>query len=444
MSAKAKRKAAVLAVTVMTVAMLSGMIGCTPKAETQYYTVYKDSLSIGIISDTQLTANYDNYAKNLEKSLEYLKQRDTDVLIFAGDYADLGTKEAAERFRKVYDDVYGDDKPINVAVMGNHDYWLDAFFKCWEIPFKSKMRGRFESIFDDEYISVKVVNGYTFFALSPDDGSMEGKYNIDLAKKVLDEAVARDPEKPIFVITHQNPKGTIRGSSAWGNAELNELFKNYPNVVSISGHSHYSMLDETNVMQTEYTSIGTQSLSYTDFDPGYEPVGITADIESNPMLMYMTVSGNTVTTERIFLNSGTEYSPETRYVFSFPYDPDTAPYTMEGRKERAGAPHFVNFFGGITEYKGEKCIEVTAAEYDGLVTEYRMKFIADGQPVKFTREDKSVDTLKYFSDFFQGYNAPVLRFAIPSDLPSGKYTVEIYALESFGNASETVSFEITV
>ena len=35
MSAKAKRKAAVLAVTVMTVAMLLGMIGCTPKAETQ-------------------------------------------------------------------------------------------------------------------------------------------------------------------------------------------------------------------------------------------------------------------------------------------------------------------------------------------------------------------------------------------------------------------------
>ncbi len=95
MSAKAKRKAAVLAVTVMTVAMLLGMIGCTPKAETQYYSVDKDSLSIGIISDTQLTANYDNYAKNLEKSLEYLKQRDTDVLIFAGDYADLGTKKAA-------------------------------------------------------------------------------------------------------------------------------------------------------------------------------------------------------------------------------------------------------------------------------------------------------------------------------------------------------------
>lgn len=69
MSAKAKRKAAVLAVTVMTVAMLLGMIGCTPKAETQYYTVDKDSLSIGIISDTQLTANYDNYAKILKNPL---------------------------------------------------------------------------------------------------------------------------------------------------------------------------------------------------------------------------------------------------------------------------------------------------------------------------------------------------------------------------------------
>lgn len=430
-------------IAVMLTGATFGFTACTQKVEEQTISLDKDSITVGILSDTQLTANYDKYAQNLEKSLTYLKNRGTDVLIFAGDYSDLGTQAAAERFRSVYDSVFPSEKPISVAVMGNHDYWLDYFFQCWEIPTKSKMRGRFESVFNDPYISVKVINGYTFFAFSPDDGSMEGKYNIELAREVLDKAIARDPQKPIFVVTHQNPKDTIRGSAAWGNAELDALFRNYPNVVSISGHSHYSMLDETNVMQTAYTAIGTQSLSYTDFDPGYEPFGITADIESNPMLMYMTVQGNTVTTERIFLQDEREYRPQDRYVFTFPYDVDNAPYTA-ARKDSAATPYFENFQGQTVDYNGVKCMQVTAAKCDDMVIEYRMRFLANGVPVSFQREGKSVDTLKYFSDFFQGYNAPTIRFAIPQDLPSGSYTVELYAMESFGNASETVTFSITV
>lgn len=224
--------------------------GCQSKMQPQYYNLDTETLRVGIISDTQLTENYDSYAQNLEKALTYLKNRGTDVLIFGGDYSDLGTQKAADRFKSVYDGVFGNDKPISVAVMGNHDYWLGNFFDCWEIPFKSKMRKRLEGIFGDNYINVKVINGYTFFAFSPEDGSMDGKYDIELARKVLDDAVQRTPDKPIFVVTHQNPSDTIRGSQAWGNSQLNELFKNYPNVLSISGHSHYSMLDETNVMQT--------------------------------------------------------------------------------------------------------------------------------------------------------------------------------------------------
>ncbi len=416
---------------------------CSKKTETKYYDLDSDIIKVGIISDTQLTADYDKYAQNLEKALNYLKNRETDVLIFGGDYSDLGTQKAADRFKSVYDGVYGDDKPISVAVMGNHDYWLANFFDCWEIPTKSKMRKRLEGIFGDKYTNVKVINGYTFFAFSPDDGSMEGKYDIELARSVLDEAVKRDPEKPIFVITHQNPSDTIRGSEAWGNTQLNELFKEYPNVVSISGHSHYSMLDETNVMQTDYTAIGTQSLSYTDFDLGYEPVGVTANIESNPMLLYMTVEGNNVKMERIFVNDGSEYNPSQRYTFSFPYDKNTAQYT-QARKDSAGNPYFDNFSGGIKEYNDQKCISVTAAKHTDLVTEYRMRFISDNGAVDFQRNGTTTDTLKYYSDFFQGYNAPEIRFAIPSDLPGGSYTVELWAMESFGNESEKVTFNISI
>ncbi len=438
----AKILISILLVGIMTFSLI-GFAGCSDKVNTKYIDLDKEAIKVGIISDTQLTANYDKYAENLEKALSYLKNRNTDVLIFGGDYSDLGTQKAADRFISVYDSVYGDNKPISLAVMGNHDYWLANFFDCWEIPFKSKMRGRLENIFGDDYINVKVINGYTFFAFSPDDGSMEGDYNIELARKVLDEAVERDPQKPIFVITHQTPSDTIRGSKDWGNSELNELFKNYPNIVSISGHLHYSMLDETNIMQTDYTSIGTQSLSYTDFDGGYEPISVTADIESNPMLLYMTIEGNTVKIERISVNDGKEYNPGNPYVLTFPYDKNTAPYTMD-RKIKAGNPYFENFNGEVIDCDGQKCINVSAAKCEGLVTEYRMRFLKDGKAVMFERNNAQVDTLKYYSDFFQGSNNPQIKFAIPSDLPKGTYTIEIWAMESFGNESQKQTFKITI
>ena len=159
---KKSGKTAALCVSVL-FALAAGMTGCSADVEEMIVDTGGDTLTIGIISDTQLTENYDKYAQNLEKSLEYIKARATDVLIFAGDYGDLGTQATADRFKSVYDGVFGDDKPISLAVMGNHDYWLANFFDCWEIPFKSKMRGRLEGIFGDDYTTVKVINGYTFF-----------------------------------------------------------------------------------------------------------------------------------------------------------------------------------------------------------------------------------------------------------------------------------------
>lgn len=123
-------KTAALCVSVL-FALAAGMTGCSADVEEIFVDTGGDTLTIGIISDTQLTENYDKYAQNLEKSLEYIKARDTDVLIFAGDYGDLGTQATADRFKSVYDGVFGDDKPISLAVMGNHDYWLANFFDCW-------------------------------------------------------------------------------------------------------------------------------------------------------------------------------------------------------------------------------------------------------------------------------------------------------------------------
>ena len=44
---------------------------------------------------------------------------------------------------------------------------------------------------------------------------------------------------PIFIISHMPPKKTVYGSeNLLGNKDLYDILKNYPEVISITGHSH--------------------------------------------------------------------------------------------------------------------------------------------------------------------------------------------------------------
>ena len=77
-------------------------------------------------------------------------------------------------------------------------------------------------------------------------------------------------KKPIFITTHFNAKDTVYGAEYFFAKSLRELFNKYQNIIHFSGHSHYSLIDERSIWQKEFTSIQTQSISYTELDPGFE------------------------------------------------------------------------------------------------------------------------------------------------------------------------------
>ena len=156
--------------------LCAGMGGCSPKPIQEEKTVDTQVLRVGIISDTQLAPKggsdvYDSYLKG---ALELLKQKEIHMLIHAGDYTDVGLADAYQNFKDIYEGVYpGNSSPMKLFIMGNHDYWLSDFVKCWEIPFKGKMRRRMEKYTGESPWSHKVLNGYHFIGLSPVNGSME-------------------------------------------------------------------------------------------------------------------------------------------------------------------------------------------------------------------------------------------------------------------------------
>lgn len=69
---------------------------------------------------------------------------------------------------------------------------------------------------------------------------------------------------------HPHPKDTCYGPWAWGRdaGVVTKTLSAFPNAITFSGHSHYSLTDERSIWQGAFTSVGTGSLRYT---------GVTAD-----------------------------------------------------------------------------------------------------------------------------------------------------------------------
>ncbi|MCC8016575.1 MAG: metallophosphoesterase [Clostridiales bacterium] len=141
------------------------------------YNLDTDTLKIGILSDLQLEpkGESDKYDESFRKTLEFFKANDVQMIINIGDYTDTALKKSYENYQRIYQSVYGENSNIIPSfILGNHDYWLPNFVDCWEIPFKSKMISRFEKYTGEiSPWTHKVVNGYHFIAVSPDNGKMD-------------------------------------------------------------------------------------------------------------------------------------------------------------------------------------------------------------------------------------------------------------------------------
>lgn len=291
------------------------------KTDIQEFNTGNSSFKVGIISDTQLPPTEealnedDTYVKNFKNTLTVLKSNNVDMILFAGDIGDLGTYFAFETYKSVIDEVYGDNKPIIQTIMGNHDYWnKDAKSAINHIK-------AFKSVTGSSPWTHYVVNGYHFIGASPNSGSMSAGYQ--LTSRWLDKELKKASEdsdgKPIFVMTHNQPKDTSYGSEDWGDSTLNDVLSKYSNVVDFSGHVHYSLLDERSIWQGEYTVLNTQSLSYTELEEGKENGTIPPNAATTPMGFIMEFSDDSIEFHRMNFSDETGYEEKQIKCGIFPY-----------------------------------------------------------------------------------------------------------------------------
>lgn len=441
-------------------------------------------LRVAVISDLQLpdtkdknTHQYDSF----EKTLTMLKNKGMDALIIGGDFTDLATKDAWGSFKEIYDKVLADsEKPIPLYIMGNHDYWLDYFLKAMEIGTPAKLQKRFTEYTGEYPYSHKEINGYHFICWSSSDGSYDKSYNNEeWIRAELDKAISDAPDKPVFVITHINPTDTAYGSDEWGNSDITKVLKDYKQVISISGHSHYSLIDERSIWQDSFTAFTTQSLDYIELESGKFNGSIPKDAyganiaEKLPACLYMEIEQDRVTISRLEANTGKALKEPWVIEAPFGSDESLSKYT-DNRAQSNKAPSLdKSLKAQVSEIKDingntQKAISFKAGTDDDFVHSYKLEFLDENRKaVEFEERDydgvavhydkdgkkirpdnnnydsgtaKNVSQVLYFSDFVVGLEnmSQTAMLRLPNNIPENVKYVRITAVDSWGAQSEPV------
>lgn len=395
----------------------------------------KPRLRVGILSDTQSHPGKatDRGQLAMRKAMEQLKGMGVDVLIVAGDISDNGNRKVYEEYREIVDEVFGDEKPEQFAIMGNHDYWNGKS--------AAEARRNFcEGMKVGSACKHKVVGGYDFIAVSPDNGDCTahayGKEASAYMREEVAAAVARDPGRPVFVVTHQHAYGTVYGSFGWGNKAVAEILAPYGDVLLFSGHSHFALEDERSIDQDRFTAIGTSSLAYCELEGGRVNGSVPPHAGECRQYLYMEVYGDRLVVKRFDMESGAEIKAGSRWVIPLPLERENFVYTRR-RAEGRAAPAFPAGAEADVSFSGKKpsepfVLSFPAARHDDFVHTYLVKAYAKEKDGGW----RKMREYKFFSDFYRGLGRMADPYSVrmPSKgfVPGSEYKLEVYPVESFG------------
>lgn len=449
---KTNKFLAILLAMILIVICSFTLAGCTlnPDTKVETFTVEGD-LKVGIISDSQLSPNKksDNgvFKQNLINALFGLKANEVNMILFAGDIGNEASNYAYDTYTECYKTVYGNDfkfaseqtvytkdKPLVQTIMGNHDYWgaNDGMLT------KASYRKRFEKKLGHSPFTHYVVNGYHFIGASPEQGSPMENQHATMANWIdtqISKAVQDDPNKPVFVMTHNSPEDTVYGSEDWGDKKLYDIFKKYPQLVNISGHLHYSIMDERSMWQGDFTAFSTQSVSYTELEEGKANGTIPPNADITPMGEIMEFSNDKIAIKRMNFGLkdsetgafGVEEKADMRWELPIPLTKDKFTYTTEQKTSKNQAPTMSNGNGSCKNEENKTFVTFSAGEDDDFVHSYKLVWLGGS---------KQIETY-HFTDFINGINNMAKEVTLQVFyVPKGVYTLKIYAVDSYGKVSD--------
>ena len=198
-------------------------------------------------------------------------------------------------------------------------------------------------------------------------------------KKNLDEIVAVDPDRYIFILHHCKTPNMNYASNLWGNnSEIHELLKNYPQAVLLTGHTHSPLQNERSVMQRDYTSIECSSVSCITESCGGHLQNVTHAMTykaSQGLLIELDKTGNMRITRLDYYHNRIIKKP---WLFKRPCGNKVQLRDFtEGRRFAFAPPEFPENFGlQVSPATNGTFIAFSQANHDDMPYRYEIK-IAD-------------------------------------------------------------------
>lgn len=413
-------------------------------------TVFADEkplLRIGVLTDTHVGTTKSTCGR-VRLAYDLFRKHNVELIVNVGDVADMHYPTGYKAYRQTVEEIYAgvpaSARPKELFAYAAHDYF----------DYRGSNRREWAKHATEAYAEMRKHIGATNGPY--DEGSVKGfpyvvfpqvmTEGVDFARceKMISDAVAANPGKPVFVFAHEPPARTTRNGR--GHPKIREIFDRYPQIVNISGHVHGSLSDERSIWQGNFTSVSAGCLKKWGGGP-QGVIGNNAPYMQNYGVLIVDVYSSRIVFRRFDVRGGEECHTSNPWMIPWPFDPATAPYRMETRKDVAEVPRFAAgaalSVAPSAKHDGGILLTVPSASGDPRPFVYRVRMehlSADGKWRKHVRRD-------FFGDAWQrARDRPASHgqeFASSYFEPGEKYRFIVSPVNCWGREGEPLRTEFT-
>jgi len=293
----------------------------------------KPLFRMGVMTDTHVGTTRASCGR-VKQALEVFKREGVDLVVNNGDIADHFYPEGYKALRETYSEVYPDPaaRPREIWVYA----WHDAFEFRKGIPRDDtwKQTDAFPVVRELLGAADPVTTSFDFHGLP-----MLVFHQFDRPEtyeRMLADAAAKHPGKPIFVFSHVPPRGTVYNSWNWGDGNQRRIYAKYPQVVAFSGHVHGSLRNDLFIWQKDFTVINAGCLQV------WEGIAANAHVRNKQSYGVLTVDvyADRLLVRRFDVRDGSEIDPANPWQVALPFAAATAAYTPARKAARAAVPEY--------------------------------------------------------------------------------------------------------
>lgn len=292
----------------------------------------------GIMSDTHI-GNDAASCSRARDAFELFRREKCAVIVHNGDIAEKFSHDGYRALRGIVDEVFtgSSEKPKEIWTYA----WHDAY--AWNDRPRSEVYDHAAEAWPDLKKDLRIPHGHTdafvfggyTFLLFPQFVGMKGFLSWAEYEKKVSEACQANPGKPVFVIDHVPPQGTVHDTGHWGDPRRRTLFAKYPQVVLLTGHTHGSVRSERQIWQGPFTVLNAGCLQR------WSSLLVGNDRADNPDsfgVLTVDVRKKGLTIRRWDVRDGMEVGKP--WHVPFPFDAATAPWNPSRRAKTVLAPQF--------------------------------------------------------------------------------------------------------